>query len=168
MSEHRKTGGESSATVAEPAQRIRPSAGARPALTCFLVLALITGAAMPLSGCGGTTGKEVITASGLKYVDEVIGTGERARLGRMVSVQYTGTLLDGSKFDSSLDRGQPYEFRLGTGTVIPGWDEGILGMQVGGKRKLIVPPDLAYGSQGREKIPPDSTLVFELELVKVR
>ncbi|HKQ08512.1 MAG TPA: FKBP-type peptidyl-prolyl cis-trans isomerase [Blastocatellia bacterium] len=123
---------------------------------------------MGFAGCGQKTGSEVTTASGLKYVDEVVGTGEKPRLGKMVVVNYTGTLTDGTKFDSSLDSGQPYEFRIGTGTVIRGWEEGILSMHVGGKRKLIVPPELGYGAQGKGKIPPNATLIFEIELLGVK
>jgi FKBP-type peptidyl-prolyl cis-trans isomerase FkpA len=133
-----------------------------------LLAALIIVGALTLAGCGAKTGGEVTTPSGLKYVDEVIGTGDQARLGRTVSVHYTGTLTDGTKFDSSVDRGQPYEFRLGAGSVIRGWDEGILGMRVGGKRRLIVPPELGYGAQGQGKIPSNATLIFELELVGVK
>jgi len=83
-----------------------------------------------------------------------------------VSVHYTGTLENGAKFDSSYDRGQPYSFAIGTGNVIKGWDEGLMSMKEGGKRKLIIPPDLAYGARGRPGIPPNSTLIFEVELVK--
>jgi FKBP-type peptidyl-prolyl cis-trans isomerase len=134
----------------------------------LVIAALIIGCAGTLSGCGHKIGAEVTTPTGLKYVDEVIGTGEKPRLGRTVVVHYTGTLTDGTKFDSSVDRGQPYEFRIGTGSVIRGWDEGILSMQVGGKRKLIVPPDLGYGAQAKNKIPPNSTLIFEVELLGVK
>ena len=133
-----------------------------------VIAALIIGCAVTLSGCGHKTGAEVTTSTGLKYVDEVIGTGEKPRLGKTVVVHYTGTLTDGTKFDSSVDRGQPFEFRIGTGSVIRGWDEGILSMQVGGKRKLIVPPDLGYGAQAKNKIPPNSTLIFEVELLGVK
>ena len=133
-----------------------------------VIAALIIGCAVTLSGCGHKTGAEITTPTGLKYVDEVIGTGEKPRLGRTVVVHYTGTLTDGTKFDSSVDRGQPFEFRIGTGSVIRGWDEGILSMQVGGKRKLIVPPDLGYGAQAKNKIPPNSTLIFEVELLGVK
>ena len=134
-----------------------------------LLVAALIGCAITMAGCGGhKVGEEVTTASGLKYVDEVVGTGEKARLGKTVVVNYTGTLTDGTKFDSSADHGQPYEFRLGTGTVIQGWDEGILSMHVGGKRKLIVPPELGYGAQGKGKIPPNATLIFEIELLGVK
>jgi FKBP-type peptidyl-prolyl cis-trans isomerase FkpA len=112
---------------------------------------------------------EKITDSGLKYQDLVEGDGAVALAGREVVVHYTGWLTDGSKFDSSVDRGQPFSFSLGRGMVIRGWDEGVSGMQVGGKRKLTIPPPLGYGAQGAGGvIPPNATLVFEVELLEVR
>ena len=109
---------------------------------------------------------EVTTPSGLKYVDLVVGTGESPKPGQMVTVHYTGTLENGTKFDSSVDRGQPYTFPIGAGRVIKGWDEGVMTMKIGGKRKLIIPPDLAYGVSGRPPvIPPSATLIFEVELL---
>ena len=105
----------------------------------------------------------------LKSEDLLVGSGDEAKAGKTVSVHYTGTLTDGSKFDSSMDRGKPFEFQLGAGRVIKGWDQGVVGMKVGGKRKLTIPSDLAYGSRGFPPvIPPDSTLVFEIELLGVR
>ncbi len=96
------------------------------------------------------------------------GQGAVAQPGQTVSVHYTGRLTDGSKFDSSLDRGQPFSFKLGSGQVIQGWDQGVAGMKVGGRRKLTIPPDLAYGDRGFPPvIPPRSTLVFEVELLGV-
>lgn len=109
---------------------------------------------------------EVKTASGLVYRDLVVGKGASPVSGKTVTVHYTGVLENGQKFDSSLDRGQPLKFRIGTGEVIPGWDEGVIGMKVGGKRKLVVPPQLGYGSAGAGGvIPPNATLVFEVELL---
>lgn len=99
--------------------------------------------------------------------DEVVGTGAEATAGKSVTVNYVGTLTDGTKFDSSYDRNQPFTFNLGAGEVIQGWDQGIVGMKVGGKRKLTIPPSLGYGSQAVGTIPANSTLIFEVELLKV-
>jgi peptidylprolyl isomerase len=108
----------------------------------------------------------VTTDSGLKYVDIVEGTGAIPQKGQTVSVHYTGTLENGTKFDSSRDRGQPFQFPLGAGRVIKGWDEGIATMKIGGQRKLIIPPDLGYGSRGAGGvIPPNATLLFDVELL---
>ena len=105
----------------------------------------------------------------LKKEDVAVGTGAEAKAGDTISVHYTGTLTDGTKFDSSLDRGQPFEFKLGVGQVIQGWDIGVAGMKVGGKRKLTIPPELAYGPSGAGPlIGPNSTLVFEVELLAVQ
>lgn len=113
--------------------------------------------------------KNETLADGLQIIDEVVGTGTEATAGNTVSVNYVGILTDGKKFDSSYDRNQPFSFVLGTGKVIKGWDEGVAGMRVGGKRKLVIPPDLAYGNQniGNGLIPPNSTLIFEVELLDV-
>lgn len=110
-----------------------------------------------------------LTTSGLQYQDLAVGDGDEAVAGQNVQVHYTGWLKsNGEKFDSSLDRGQPFKFALGAGMVIRGWDEGVQGMRVGGKRKLVIPPDLGYGSRGAGGvIPPGATLVFEVELLKV-
>lgn len=103
----------------------------------------------------------------LESEDLVVGTGEMAAAGQRVSVHYTGWLTSGQKFDSSLDRGQPFTFTLGAGQVIAGWDRGVAGMQVGGKRKLQIPPSLGYGRRRAGPIPPNSTLIFEVELLRV-
>jgi FKBP-type peptidyl-prolyl cis-trans isomerase len=105
----------------------------------------------------------------LQIEEMVVGTGPEAQKGKLVSVHYTGWLTDGKKFDSSKDRGQPFQFSLGRGQVIQGWDEGVSGMKVGGKRKLTIPPELGYGKAGAGGvIPPDATLVFEVELLAVK
>ena len=111
--------------------------------------------------------KAVTTESGLRYEDIVVGTGPSPQSGQEVTVHYTGTLEDGTKFDSSLDRG-PFKFKIGAGRVIKGWDEGVMTMKVGGKRKLVIPPQLGYGARGIGPIPPNSTLVFEVELLDVQ
>jgi FKBP-type peptidyl-prolyl cis-trans isomerase len=112
--------------------------------------------------------KVVTTKSGLKYQDLKEGTGEAAKSGDTVEVHYTGWLKDGKKFDSSLDRNEPFRFRLGAGMVIKGWDEGVAGMKAGGKRKLTIPPELGYGKRGAGNvIPPDAELTFEVELLKI-
>lgn len=109
----------------------------------------------------------VTTDSGLRYIDVSVGEGETAKSGDAVVVHYTGWLVNGSKFDSSVDRADPFRFPLGARHVIPGWDEGVEGMMVGGVRKLIVPSALGYGSRGSGPIPPDSTLIFEVELLGI-
>ncbi len=112
--------------------------------------------------------KIVTTASGLKYEDLKVGEGAEAKSGDRVEVHYTGWLENGTKFDSSVDRGKPFPFPLGAGRVIKGWDQGVAGMKVGGKRKLIIPPALGYGDRGAGGvIPPNATLIFEVELLKI-
>ncbi len=114
-------------------------------------------------------GKEIATSSGLQYIDQVVGTGDTAKAGQTVSVHYTGWLTNGIKFDSSVDRGQPFSFKLGIGQVIKGWDEGVQGMKTGGKRKLTIPSNLGYGARGAGGlIPPHATLVFDVELLGVQ
>jgi FKBP-type peptidyl-prolyl cis-trans isomerase len=127
------------------------------------------------AGAGGTggpppvTGQSNTTPSGLEYLDVVVGTGAVANAGQQVSVHYTGWLADGSSFDRSVSRGQPFAFALGRGQVIKGWDEGVSGMRIGGKRRLIIPAALGYGARGAPgAIPPNATLIFDVELLDVR
>ena len=112
--------------------------------------------------------KTVTTASGLKYVDMVVGKGASPTVGKQVTVHYTGTLENGTKFDSSVDRKEPFSFVIGVGQVIKGWDEGVKSMKVGGKRKLIIPSKLGYGARGAGgAIPPNATLLFDVELLDI-
>jgi peptidylprolyl isomerase len=129
---------------------------------------VVIGEGQPDSGPTKVTGDPVTMPDGLKYWDIAVGKGAPAVSGKRVRVHYTGWLLDGTKFDSSLDAGHPFVFTLGRGQVIPGWDEGLLGMREGGKRQLRVPAELAYGEQGSPPtIPPNSTLIFDIQLLNV-
>ena len=133
-------------------------------LPTFLAIGADSGA-----GKAPAPGHLVITDSGLEYTDLTVGTGRDAGLGDTATVHYTGWLLDGTKFDSSVDRGQPFSFRIGAGQVIKGWEEGVTGMKVGGKRKLTIPPHLGYGARGAGGvIPPNAKLTFEVELLNLR
>lgn len=136
----------------------------RASVFAFMVLAV-----SPLFPAQAGQEKVVTTKSGLQYVDLVKGTGKTAEVGQTAVVHYTGWLKDGTKFDSSVDRGKPFSFPLGAGRVIKGWDEGVVGMHVGSKRKLIIPPHLAYGPRGAGGvIPPNATLTFDVELLDLR
>ncbi|MDH4082856.1 MAG: FKBP-type peptidyl-prolyl cis-trans isomerase [Nitrospira sp.] len=141
------------------------------AATCTLVaFTLILGGEGTMAATeNNSAGQEITTSSGLKYIDQVLGTGDVAVAGKTATVHYTGWLENGKKFDSSVDRGQPFPFPLGGGRVIKGWDEGVQGMKVGGKRKLTIPSDLGYGSRGAGGvIPPNATLIFDVELLGVK
>ena len=134
---------------------------------------LLTLAALPLASQSSQAASEVTTPSGLRIIDTQIGTGPVPHVGQTVTVNYTGWLYvngkKGKKFDSSLDRGQPFSFTLGQGQVIKGWDEGVATMHVGGKRTLIIPPDLGYGASGAgDDIPPGATLIFDIDLLSVK
>jgi peptidylprolyl isomerase len=117
---------------------------------------------------GANMGNIITTADGLQIQDQVVGTGKEAKSGDTVTVNYLGTLENGTKFDSSYDRSTPFTTQIGVGQVIKGWDEGIVGMKVGGKRKLTIPPSLGYGSADMGSIPANSTLIFEVELLDVK
>jgi FKBP-type peptidyl-prolyl cis-trans isomerase FkpA len=145
---------------------------ARPLAFVALLVALVSAPRITFAGAADgpskTSGKGTKTASGLQYWDLKKGTGAVAKAGDSVKVHYTGWLTDGKKFDSSVDRNEPFEFKLGAGMVIPGWDQGVAGMKVGGKRQLRIPPDLGYGARGAGgAIPPNATLVFDVELLGV-
>jgi peptidylprolyl isomerase len=139
------------------------------AVTAVALIAFTTPS--PEAAAQGTS-KMVELANGLKYVDSTVGTGKEATSGHKVTVHYTGWLdqsgSKGKKFDSSLDRGQPFSFNLGGHQVIRGWDEGVAGMKIGGKRTLTIPPELGYGARGAPgAIPPNATLIFDVELLGV-
>ncbi len=144
------------------AQNVGSSAGATPSTPSTPSTPAPAAAATP------TGGKVHKLPSGLQYEDMVVGSGKMAEPGMNVSVHYTGWLTDGTKFDSSLDRNQAFQFQLGAGMVIRGWDEGVKGMRIGGKRKLTIPPDMGYGAAGAGGvIPPNATLVFDVELLAI-
>lgn len=159
-----------SASSSQPSAHRGTSQSTR--LISIILIVVLAGAGIAylfMRGGGGQGGKEITTPSGLKYVDLVEGTGASPQKGQTVTVNYTGTLENGTKFDSSYDHGQPFQFPIGRGRVIRGWDEGLMTMKVGGKRKLIVPSQLGYGPAGNPpKIPGNSTLIFEVELLDVK
>jgi FKBP-type peptidyl-prolyl cis-trans isomerase FkpA len=131
--------------------------------TVIVILLVLAGAVLVFLMISGAGGGE------LQYEDLIVGTGKEATAGDFVIVHYTGRLANGKKFDSSVDRGEPFTFQLGMGKVIKGWDQGVAGMKEGGKRKLIIPPELGYGAKGfPPDIPPNAQLIFEVELLKVK
>jgi peptidylprolyl isomerase len=143
------------------------------AIAMATVVAGALAAGTPISAAAQSPGKTMTTASGLQIADIKAGTGATPKTGQICVMHYTGWLYQngakGAKFDSSVDRGQPFEFPIGTGRVIKGWDEGVASMKVGGKRTLIIPPDLGYGARGAGGvIPPNATLIFEVELLGVK
>jgi FKBP-type peptidyl-prolyl cis-trans isomerase len=145
------------------------------AVTLLALAGLIAAQTAPAQKAAGVSGPTKVagaptkTASGLEYWDIKVGTGAGAQSGQHVKVDYTGWLTNGKKFDSSVGTGHPFDFMLGAGQVIKGWDEGVAGMKVGGKRQLRIPPDLAYGAGGYSTvIPPNSTLIFDVQLVDVK
>ena len=143
------------------------------AMTALALVAALTGVCFTPTTAIAQVGKTVTTPSGLRIIDSQIGTGATPRTGQTCVMHYTGWLYQGGakgqKFDSSVDRGRPFEFPIGRGQVIPGWDEGVASMKVGGKRTLIIPPDLGYGARGAGGvIPPNATLIFEVELLGVK
>ena len=159
LTENKRAGG----TTAKNERRVKT-------ILIFLVTAVVASAvAFLVVNRRESQAQEITTASGLKYTDLVQGSGASPQKGQTASVQYIGTLQkDGSKFDSSYDHGKPFDFKFGVDPMIKGWDEGVGTMKVGGKRKLVVPAALGYGNQARPGIPPNSTLVFEIELVSLK
>jgi peptidylprolyl isomerase len=174
QSRHRKTGkAKKRPKSMYPAGKAKPPAGRNRQTRVIAIIVVLVIAASAIaylvSKRGGSGGTEVTTASGLKYTDTVVGTGATPQKGQTVSVHYTGTLQNGFKFDSSRDRGRPMEYKFGVQPMIKGWDEAVSTMKVGGRRKLVIPPALAYGAQGQPPdIPGNSTLLFDLELVGVK
>lgn len=140
-----------------------------PLLTlCLLLITACTRSKTPDTQ-EGAVGQEITTESGLMYTAHELGTGPKPQVGQTIAVHYTGRLTDGTVFDSSIERGQPIVFPVGVGRVIKGWDEGLLDMRVGGKRTLTIPPHLGYGARGAgAAIPPNATLIFDVELLEIR
>jgi peptidylprolyl isomerase len=145
-----------------------------PLVAVTLAVVLAAGAASaatpaPTTPHSGKAGPKMTTPSGLEYEDEIVGSGAQPVKGQHVTVHYVGTLQDGTKFDSSRDRNEPFTFAIGEGEVIRGWDEGVMSMHVGGRRKLTIPPQLAYGPRGAGGvIPPNATILFDVELLGVK
>jgi FKBP-type peptidyl-prolyl cis-trans isomerase len=173
QSRHRKTKAKKRPKGTYPAAKANPPAGRNRQARIIAIVVVVALAATVIgylikqrAGSGGT---EITTASGLKYTDLAVGNGATPQRGQTVTVHYTGTLENGKKFDSSYDHGRPADFKIGVGSVIKGWDEGLMSMKVGGKRRLVIPSTLGYGPQGRPPdIPGNSTLIFDVELLGVK
>jgi peptidylprolyl isomerase len=151
-------------------RRLKP---AKFIMASAMMMAIVGVASVPTMATAQTPGKTMTTASGLQMIDTTVGTGASPKPGQITVVHYTGWLYEdgkkGKKFDSSVDRGQPFEFPIGQHQVIAGWDEGVASMKVGGKRTLIIPPALGYGARGAGGvIPPNATLIFDVELLAVK
>lgn len=162
------SGGQNSALADEisktPPAAVAPETSANPAVDKTILMTMNSNSESEQT----TSTDTVTTPSGLQYIELKEGDGATPQKGQTVVVHYTGTLENGSKFDSSRDRNRPFSFKLGVGQVIPGWDEGIASMKVGGRRQLIIPPELGYGSRGAGGvIPPNATLIFDVELLKI-
>jgi len=156
--------------IADPGEGIMKTVIVMLATTLLSLVGMAFAQTKPgAAGPTKVTGDPIKTASGLEYWDIKVGTGAVAEAGHKVKVDYTGWLTDGKKFDSSVGSGRPFEFMLGAGQVIKGWDQGVAGMKVGGKRQLRIPPELAYGAKGYPgAIPPNATLIFDVQLVDVK
>jgi peptidylprolyl isomerase len=160
-------------TVDRKENKMRAFLGAGAAALAVTAMAAVFAAGAPITAAAQEVGKAVTTPSGLQITDTAIGTGATPRPGQICVMHYTGWLYQdgakGRKFDSSLDRGQPFEFPIGAHRVIAGWDEGVATMKVGGKRTLVIPPELAYGARGAGGvIPPNARLIFDVELLEVK
>ncbi len=173
QSRHRKTKAKKRPRGLYPAVKAKPPTGRNRQARIIAIVVVVALAATVIGYLikqrAGGGGSEITTASGLKYTDLVVGSGATPQRGQTVTVHYTGTLENGKKFDSSYDHGRPADFKIGVGSVIKGWDEGLMSMKVGGKRKLVIPSALGYGPQGRPPdIPGNSTLIFDVELLGVK
>lgn len=174
QSRHRKTGkGRKRNKGLYASTKSKPPAGRnrQVRIVAIVVVLILAAAAIAymFKNRTGQTSNEITTASGLKYTELVVGTGATPQRGQTVNVHYIGTLENGKQFDSSRERGTPADFRIGVGAVIPGWDEALMSMKVGGRRKLVIPAALGYGRQGRPPdIPGNATLIFDVELLGVK
>jgi peptidylprolyl isomerase len=168
QSRHRKTKAKKRPKGLYPATKSKPQSSRNRQVRLIAIIVVLALAATAVAYLVvNRSSAEVTTPSGLKYTDLTVGTGATPQAGQTVVVNYRGTLQNGTEFDSSFKTGKPAEFLIGIGKVIKGWDEGLMTMKVGGKRQLVVPPKLGYGAGGTSNIPPNSTLIFEVELLDV-